>query len=405
MILVEKHIINSNHSFFKECDSLCFKSKNLYNQGLYNVKQHYFEEKNYLDYVKNYHKTKSSESYKSLPAKVANQTLKLVDQNFKSFFQLLKIEGSITKIPKYLDKLDGRYIIKYEKQSIGLRHFKKHGTILLSQTNIEIRTKINDFNLIKEVRIVPRNNYYVIEVVYNKEEKPNNNNVIASVDVGLNNLGTITFNKKNINPIIINGRPLKSINQFYNKKRGKLQKELEIKQKKKKSKNLCKLTNKRNNKINDYLHKASRVLVNQLVSNNVGTLVLGKNIGQKQDSNMSKKNNQNFINIPTFKFLDMVSYKAKLEGIKVIWQEESYTSKASFLNLDEIPIFGIKNNKTYEFSGYREFRGMYKIRNSNKKINADVNGSYNIMRKAIPNVFTDGIEGLAVNPIKYIFNK
>lgn len=399
MILVEKHIIKPNHKFFTECDNLAIRSKNLYNQGLYNVRQYYFENKLYLDYVKNYHVTKLCESYKSLPAKVSNQTLKLVDQNFKSFFGLLKTEGCIAKIPKYLDKINGRYLVKYEKQSLGLREFKKTGKLLLSQTNINVQTNLTDWNSIKEVRIVPRMGYYVIEVVYEKIEKTCKGNVICAIDHGLNNLSTITFNN-GVQPIIINGRPLKSLNQYYNKKRSKLKSELELKQKKKSSKRLTNLDNKRNNKINDYLHKASRVLVNQLVSNNVGTLVIGKNIGQKQDSNMGKRNNQNFVQAPIFRFLDMLSYKARLEGIKVVWQEESYTSKASFLNLDEIPIFRKGDITDYKFSGYRVYRGLYKVKKSNKVINADVNGSYNILRKAIPNVFADGIEGFAVNPIK-----
>jgi IS605 OrfB family transposase len=198
--------------------------------------------------------------------------------------------------------------------------------------------------------------------------------------------------------LIFNGKPLKSINQYYNKKRGKLRSELEKKNKLKTSKRLRKLDYKRNNKINDYLHKTSRLLVNQLVSNHVKTLIIGKNIGQNQDINMGKVNNQNFTQIPLFRFLDMVCYKSRLEGIEIIWQEESYTSKASFLNLDIIPIYGESHN--VEFSGYRQNRGLYKVKGEDIVINADINGSYNIMRKAIPNVFTDGIEGFAVNPIK-----
>jgi len=398
MILIEKHIINNSHKFYYECDELSFKSKNLYNQALYNVRQYYFENKKYLSYVKNFHVTKTMESYKELPRKVSNQTLKLVDQNFKSFFGLLKTEGFIAKIPNYLDKDNGRYLVRYEKQALSLREFKKTGHLKLSQTNISINTKITDWGLIKEVRIVPRSNHYVIEVVYEKIEKINNHKNIASIDPGLNNLSTVTFSDGST-PFIINGKPAKSINQYYNKKLSKLKSELDKKQKRKKSKNTLKLTNKRNNKINDYLHKASKLLVNQLVSNQVGTLVIGKNIGQKQDINNGKKNNQNFVQLPIFRFLDMVAYKARLEGIEIIWQEESYTSKASFLNLDEIPIYG--ENHDITFKGYRQHRGLYKLKGCKTTINADVNGSYNILRKAIPNAFADGIEGFAVNPIKF----
>lgn len=400
MILVEKHIINSNHKFYNECDSLCFMSKNLYNQGLYNVRQHYFEKNKYLDYVKNYHVTKSQESYSKLPAKVSCQTLKIIDQNFKSFFGLLKTSGSIAKLPKYLDKEKGRCLIKFPKQSISKKEFNKVKKIKLSQTNISIKTKTIDWSLLKEVRIVPRNNYYVIEVVYEKQEKIANGNVIASIDPGLNNLSTIAFNYKNKIPFIINGKPLKSINQFYNKRKAEWQSKLEKELNKKTSKRLIKLTHKRNNKINDYMHKASRKLVNQLVLNKTGKLIIGKNVGQKQDINLGKKNNQNFVQVPLFRFLYMVAYKARLYGIEVIWQEESYTSKASFLSGDEIPTYGDSiSNKEYQFSGYREKRGLYKIKGEKKHINADLNGAYNIMKKAIPNAFANGIEGFGVSPI------
>lgn len=387
MIQIERHIIKPNHKFYNECDNLTFLSKNLYNVGLYNIRNYYFENKKYLSYVDNYHLVKSTDSYKQLPAKVANQTLKLIDQNFKSFFELIKISGCIAKIPKYLNK-NGRYLIKYEKQAIGKRHFDKTGEVLLSKTNISLKTKIKNWGDIREVRITPKLNYFIIDIVYDKLEKNNTGSIIASIDSGINNLATITFNNGVI-PLIINGRPLKSINQYYNKKKAKIKQNLD------KSKNLVKLQIKRNNKINDYLHKASRVLVNQLVSNNVKTLIIGKNNGQKQDINMGKVNNQNFTQLPLFKFLDMVAYKARLEGVDIIWQEESYTSKASFLNLDYIPNF---NERKTKFSGYRIKRGLYK--SNNVIINADVNGSYNIMRKAIPNVFSDGIEGFAINPIK-----
>lgn len=391
MILVEKHIINNTHPFFNECDDLSYKSKNLYNRGLYNVRQHYFEYKKYLTYNQNFHLSKTLDEYSSLPRKVSNQTLKLVDQNFKSFFGLLKTEGSIDRIPKYLDKEKGRYIVKYEKQSLSIKEFKKTGNLLLSQTNIKINTKVKNFNDIKEVRIIPRSNHYVIEVVYEKMEKVNDGKVIASIDSGLNNLATLTFSNGKT-PLIINGRPLKSINQYYNKKKSFLLSELEVKQKHKTSKNISKLTFKRNNKINDYLHKSSRLLVNSLVSNQVGKLIIGKNTGQKQNINIGRVNNQNFTQIPIFRFLDMVAYKARLEGIEVVWQEESYTSKCSFLDNERI-----QKHETY--MGKRIKRGLFKT-HTGHLLNADVNGSYNIMKKAIPNVFSDGIEGFAVNPVK-----
>lgn len=393
MILVEKHIINNQHPFFNECDNLCFLSKNLYNVALYNVRQFYFENKKYLDYVKNFHQTKTSVDYKALPAKVANQTIKLVDKNFKSFFSLLKNGYTTAKIPKYLDKLEGRFITRYEKQSLSLGEFKKTGLLHLSKTNIKIQTKVKDFKSIKEVRIIPRNEYYCIEVVYEfKEVELKTEGVYSAIDLGLNNLATITFSDGS-QPLIINGKPLKSINQFYNKQKSIIQSELEKINKKKKSKRLIRLTNKRNNKVNDYLHKSSFELVNQLVSRGVKCLVIGKNTNMKQDINLGKVNNQNFTCLPIFKFANMIEYKCKKVGIKVIFQEESYTSKCSFLDLEEI-------KKQEIYLGKRIKRGLF-VSSKGKVINADVNGSYNILRKAIPNVFvTEGIEVLAVKPLR-----
>ena len=171
MYLIEKHIINTKHSFYNECDRLCFQSKNIYNQALYNVRQHFFQTKQYLNYYSNYHVTKEQECYSYLPTKVFCQTVKMVDKNFKSFFALLKNKTVKNKIPKYLDTVKGRYLTIFPKQAIGLKEFKKNGKIHLSKTNIYINTKISNFNDIKEVRIVPRVSYYVIEVAYFIQEK------------------------------------------------------------------------------------------------------------------------------------------------------------------------------------------------------------------------------------------
>lgn len=396
MIQVERHMITQKHSLYTECDELCYKSKNLYNQGLYNVRQHYFNTNEYLSYNNHYHIAKYQKSYMALPAKVSNQTLKMVDNNFKTFFALLKLKqkGSYTEkvnIPNYLDK-DSRYVIKYEKQALGSKEFKKANQIKLSKTNIVFNTKVSDWDSIKEVRIVPKGNHYVIEVVYQKKVKDKViNNNIASIDLGLNNLCTVTFNNGD-KPLVINGKPLKSINQYYNKERSRLQSELELKQHVKTSKRITNLNNKRNNKVTDYLHNASRLLVNQLVSKQISTLIIGNNKGWKQDINIGKRNNQNFVSVPHSKLIELITYKCELEGISVIIQEESYTSKCSFL--DNEPI-----QKHDEYKGSRIKRGLFKSYEGTL-INADVNGSYNIMRKAIPNAFANGIEGVAVHPVK-----
>ena len=395
MYLVERHMIKKTHSYYNECDNLCFQSKNIYNQGLYNVRQHFFEKKKYLNYVNNYKITKEQDCYNYLPSKVFCQTLRKVDSNFKSFFSLLKNPTVKNKIPNYLPKETGRFVTVYPKQALGFREFKKTGRIHLSKTDIYINTRVKDFNDLKEVRIVPGLSQYIIEVVYEKSCKQlKESDLVASIDIGLNNLVTVVYNNGE-QPIVINGRPIKSINQFYNKKLAYYKSKLKTS---KTSKRIRRLTNKRNNKINDYLHKASHMLVNQLVSMGVSTLIIGKNTGMKQDINIGKKNNQNFVMVPIMKFANIINYKCQLEGIKVVFHEESYTSKCSFFDKESI-------RKHDVYMGKRIKRGLFKTA-TGRLINADVNGAYNIMKKAIPNVIkTDGIEDFGVSPLVLTIKK
>jgi len=403
MYLVEQHIIKKTHKFYAECDKLSFLAKNMYNASLYSVKQHFFVTGEYLNYAKNYHKVKDSVDYQALPAKVANQVIKLADKNFISFFKLNQKQkkGGYDKpvrIPQFLHKTQGRFVVRYERQALGRRNFKD-GKITLSKTNIEITTKQKRWADIKEVRIVPKNGHYVIELVYFKEEKERkaDSGIYCGIDMGVNNLFTVGFNAPDIEPFIINGRPLKSINQYYNKELARLKSELEKKSKSKTSKKVKRLTLKRNNKVKDYLHKSTTLLVNQLVSAGVSTAVVGLNKGWKQDINIGKKNNQNFVMIPHSKAIEMLAYKLELEGIELIVNEESYTSKASFLDGDFIPVYKEGDDTNHKFSGYRKARGLYKSK-QHGIINADLNGAYNILRKAIPTGYSNGIEGLAVTP-------
>ena len=389
MYLVEKHIIKETHPYYKECDELCFKAKNVYNQSLYNVRQHYFETKKYLNMFENYNVVKNQECYSYLPTKVVCNILRRVDETFKSFFALLKNKDVKNRIPKYLDKEKGRYAVPYPKQALGKRNFSKTHTIRLSQTNIYVHTRVENFDDIHEVRIVPRLDHFVIELVYTKECKATmkDNGIVSSIDLGIGNLATVTFNNGE-SPIIMNGRPVKSINQYYNKKLAHYQSKL--KGKSKTSRRIRRLSNKRNRKLNDYMHKASRMLVNHLVSKGVSTLVIGKNTSMKQDINCGKANNQSIVQAPIFRFADILKYKCELEGIRVIFIEESYTSKCSFFDNE-----GICRHDKY--LGKRAKRGLF-VTAKGMLVNADVNGSYNIMKKAVPNAFADGIEALGVVP-------
>ena len=178
-----------------------------------------------------------------------------------------------------------------------------------------------------------------------------------------------------------------------------------MKEKLRTSNQIQRLTAKRNHQISNYLHVCSKWIINYLDKWGIGQLIIGKHSFYKQWVNNRKKNNQSFINIPHDRFIEMLKYKGEIAGIKVIVSEESYTSLASFLSLDYIPTYGEENGDAYEFSGYRESRGMYKEKGSKIRINADINGSYNIMRKVIPTVFDGGIEGVVVRPVRITPNQ
>ena len=403
MKLVEQHIIKSNNVLYKDLDNLCFLSKNLYNQALYRIRQQFFEDKsfkNYYELNKELH-DENQIDYRALPANTSQETLKLVNQNYSSFFKNLQKQIKGVKIPGYLDKTKGRQIVVYNHMTLPSGLLEK-GIIKFPKTNIQFKT--NQKN-IRQVRIVPKNNYTVIEVIYEASIKEllKDNKRYMSIDLGIDNLASCSSNVSK--SFIINGKPVKSINQFYNKKKANLQSELEIKNKKKSSKQIQNLTLKRNNKIKDYFHKASRYIVNQLVNQSINTLIIGKNNGWKQETNIGKKNNQNFINIPHQMFINQLKYKCQLKGINVVEQEESYTSKVSFFDNDFIPTYQI-NDELFKSSGKRIKRGLYKTSNG-LVVNADINGSLNIMRKYLNEVCDEIISpanrGLVINPVKIQF--
>ena len=380
MILTERHIIKKTNPLYSELDNLCFLSKNLYNSALYTVRQYYFENKKYLSWVNinnNFVKGKQVDYY-ALPCKVSQQTLKMVDQNMKSFFNAIKAKKSKAKLPKYLDKVKGRFVVTYTNQAIGKKALQ-NGYVELSKTNIKIKTKVKD---VKQVRIVPQNNFIVVEVLYEVKPKPHDKSkeMYCGIDFGLNNLMTCSF--QNNSPLIINGKPLKSINWHYNKEKSRLQSLLDGR--KKTSKRIQNITLKRNNRINDYLHKTTKIFVNYLVSKEINNVVIGYNKEWKQGINIGRVNNQNFVGIPYYKLLNMLTYKCELEGISVIVTEESYTSKCSFLDDEDIC-------KHEEYYGKRIKRGLYKA-SDGRLINADVNGALNILKKVIGKFEYDSIK-------------
>lgn len=420
MLLTEKHIIDKQHELYAEIDKLCFLSKNLFNVANYYTRQAFIatsrlKEDGKMEYAMwiNYYemermlKKMKHPDYIALPRKVSQQILMQLHEDWKSFFNAIK-DWKINpskysgkpNLPHYKKVSGGtskaRAGLSYTIQTLSKKVWKKEGLIGLSGTAIKILSQNGTLQNIKEVRLTCMSSQYKVEVVYEKEfEKKNvNKKRIAGGDVGVNNLIAITSNTK-MQPFLINGRPLKSMNQYYNKKRAELMSQLmKHDDKRRWSKKLSKLTNKRNNKIDDYLHNSSTYIINRLVENNIGTFIIGKNPEWKQEINIGSTNNQNFLHIPHARFIEMLQYKGVIAGIEVIVQEESYTSKCSFLDKEEVC-----KHETY--AGKRIKRGLFRSKDGTK-INADCNGSGNIIIKAIPDAFADGIEGVVVRPVKVV---
>jgi len=401
MQLVEQHCIGKNDARYAVIDAACFASKNLYNYANYIVRQSFIHEHVYKGYAVVYHEVKGHESYQALPAKVANDVLRLLDKNWKSFFKAIeawKLDPTPFVgrpcLPKYKDKQKGRNILIYDIQAVSKKGLKK-GLIQPSLLGIEVQTKRKN---VQQVRIIPRCGFYMVEVVYEQDPEPANVNpaLIAAIDIGVNNLVALTSNKSGFIPRFVNGRPLKSVNQFYNKRKAELQ--TILKPDTRFTPRMEHITMKRTRRINHFLHTASRRIIDLLVSEGIGTLVIGKNPLWKQDPAMRKKEAQHFVQIPHARFVEMLRYKAELVGIQVVIQEESYTSKASFLDHDPIPTHGKVKDEPM-FLGKRLKRGLYQSRHG-IRFNADVNGSYNILRKASPNAFVQGSRGCAVHPIR-----
>lgn len=579
MNLVEVIQISKNHPYYHECDQLSFAAKNLYNKANYYMREAFFlYDNNKLQireieteltenqYISEKEKqqlmneiarlkeennpTKSKDGkttnqsilynynridkrmqiepeYGELPAQCCQQILRYLDLNWKSFFKSIKDYWKNKdkymgkpKIPAFKPKENGRATVFYTNQGVSTAILRDKGIIKLSKSNIEIKTRMATVDNLRQVRIVPSTNHYAIEIVYrspiNRREDSIDKTRIAAIDVGVNNLATMVYNF-NENPLIINGRPLKSINQFYNQNRANYQQAIDILanlKKKNKSKDesensdvkisdsLMKLeeqqerlnlliqkeidlsekrkvepqpyyfydedyflnrikilTRKRNNKIADYLHKASLEIVEKLIENKVSCVVIGRNLFWKQGVNIGKQNNQNFVGIPQLRLIEKITYKCQLNGIQVIEQEESYTSQASFLDGDSIPVYEktkakkkgknknntevvepteeqkqesllleelkqvlqdnprskdylvketLQNQKTHHFSGKRLYRGLY-VSKGGIEINADVNAAYNILVKAFPDSIPDrsktNIIPVKINPRGYILPK
>ena len=384
-----KHLSKEEYLTIKE---LCHVAKNLTNEAIYNVRQYYFTEGEFLKYKKNYTLLKNSLNYKALNSNMAQQILKEVDGSFKSFFGLMKLakQGKYAfkdcKLPWYLPK-DG-----YTTLVIGFVRLNGNKLVLpfsnsFKRTHKPVEITIPPVLLdkkVKEIRIIPKANarFFEIQYIYEAEcvqRNLNKNNALA-LDLGINNF--VTAVSSNGKSFIVDGRRLKSINQWFNKENARLQ---SIKDKQHLGK---KITNRQktiarnhNNKVNDYLNKAARKVVDYCITNDIGTLVVGYNETFQRGSNIGRQNNQNFVNIPYGLLRSKLEYLCELNDIIFVKQEESYTSKASFWDKDDLPVYNADNPTEYPFSGKRVHRGLYKAANG-KVFNADINGALNIMRKS-----------------------
>jgi putative transposase len=412
MQLVEQHCISKRDPRYAIIDEAAFKSKNLYNAALYEMRQTFFHEGMYLTYGEIHRRMQSHEAYKALPAKVSQQILMLLATNWDSFKKAkAAYEEDPSKftgrphIPKYKHKTEGRNILIYTMQAVsrGKRSLQR-GSIKPSMLPIAVKTQ-QDPKQIDQVRIVPRNGHYVVEVIYSKEpvQAQVDPSFCVAIDLGVTNLAAITSNRVGFVPRLVNGRTLKARNQWYNKRMKELKLCLPKEDRERVTKQMEQITNKRNRQVNHYLHAASKGIIDFLVQEGVGTIVIGKNPLWKQEAGMGKRNNQNFVQIPHAKFIDMLTYKAALVGIQVEVQEESYTSKASFLDLDPIPTYKHDDETEYTFSGKRigQRNRLYRTKDG-KIICADVNGAYNILRKSKPDAFAHvdakGLAAYVVQP-------
>ena len=411
---VEKHLIRPSSQWFSMFAEYCRLANNLYNHGNYLIRERFINNgewirSNELDKILK--KDLEYPDYKAMPtAQTAQQVLHLLDRNWKSFFAAIKDwkehkdkYSGRPKMPKYKKK-NGRFVLvltnqncKYANGKIKFpRTFNGFEVVPeFSKLPTESANSGRIFNSFQQIRFVPDGINIVMEIVYTIKEIPQvqDNGKYAGIDIGVDNLISMATND-GVSPLIVNGKIPKSINQYYNKKLAHLKSVCKRMSGNNSSSRIRQLTAKRNRKIDDYLHKASRIIVDRCVEQGISTIVIGKNKNWKQKSKLSKQVNQNFVQLPFARLIQMIEYKAKEYGIVVILTEESYTSGTSFLD-GEAP-----TKENYDKSR-RVHRGLFKA-NDGRFINADINGAFQIMRKVFPNVSTDGIEGVVLRPVKVV---
>lgn len=398
MLKVERHLVKKTDSRWETIDNLCFLSKNLYNASLFDRRQHFFatgKSKTYSTQAKEF---KNNPDYCALPRKVSQQIMRKVEHNFSSFYSLLRKKrnkeyDAQVRLPKYLPKND-RNIVIFPVDTISKKG--KDGEIVVCPTSVNLifKTKVQDP---REVRIIHRGGHAVVEITYHVEdvEPRKDNKRYASLDFNIDNIALYSNTSE---PVLFNLKPLKSINQFYNKRRARISAGLP--KGVKWSNRLQKLTDKRNRRMEWETHNVSRQIMNYIVSGNINTLIIGQNKKWKQGINLGKRNNQSFVSMPFYKIIQQLQYKCRELGINVIMTEESYTSKCSFLDREPV-----KKHDTY--LGKRTKRRVFRA-SDGRIIHADINAAGNIMRKVVSDdlayVRTDEIVG-GRNPRKITVRK
>jgi putative transposase len=384
---VEQTIIRKSHSMWKVIDEMCLNSKNLYNHANYIIRNELKTNNKYITYSTMNKNFKTHEDYKSCMSQPANCTLRSLDKMWIGYFRAIRDWKKnkfkykrMPKYPKFLNK-NGRYPWMIPNNTCYL----KDNEVKFKMKKLQgYSWKTKAKGRLIQVRFIPRGTCYVMEIVTEIEipdfpERESSR--IASIDLGVNNFVTLT-NNIGLQPIIINGRGIKSINQFYNKRRAELRNKLVNVGW---SNQLSDITMKRFNRIKNFMHHASKYVITYCLENNIDTLICGRSKWWKKNINIGHKNNQNMQCIPFDRFFLQLKYKCEERGIKFITTDEDYTSGTSFLDNEE-PIKENYNKKR------RKKRGLFKS-NNGTLINADVNGSLQIMRKVFPNAFADGIVG------------
>lgn len=410
MYLTQKNQIRGlSKPEFTALRELCRLSKNLYNVGLYSVRQFYFSEQKYMRYESNYHHCKSNENYQLLNTDIAQQTLKVVDRSFRSFFSLIKAAKNglyrfeQIRLPKYLPK--GGYfplIMPRVKVKDGVFEVPMSNTFKKQFGSIRIPfpERLQGKKL-KEVRILPKYNarFFEVEYIVEQEAEPQivDPQKALAIDLGLNNLATCVSTTGA--SFILDGKRLKSINQWFNKVNASLQSIKDLQGIKGTTERQARLTRRRNNQVRDYLNKAARYIIDFCISNQIGTVIIGFNPGMKQEINIGKRNNQNFVQIPHSLLRLKLQSLCERYGLQFKEQEESYTSKASALDGDNLPVYNADNPAEYKFSGKRVHRGLYRTAQG-WLINADCNGACNIGIKSKHDGFNLVSRGVLATPLR-----